>query len=231
MLNRFSLYDFIAILFPGIFSLWALEFLVDAPRLQRSIPLSGGLTDTSVLIVVGYITGLLLQGVSQLITERILLSWWGGFPSARWLLPDDQRFTEQFKRELSAALLNKFNITLNLDSTKSGPIDSALRRNQEIFYLCYRAIEKLSDLPQAFNAQYGLFRSLLTMFALLGTASVWKLWSFYRSGLGFDVEAAVALGLFVLGVIISYYRVTKRGEDFARAVYDVFLAHFQTRGN
>jgi len=231
LLNRFSLYDFIAVLFPGIFFLWALDFLVDAPRFQRSIPLSGGLTDTSVLIVVGYITGLLLQGVSQLITERILLSWWGGFPSARWLMPADQRFTEQFKTELSAALLNKFNILLDLDSTKSGTINSALKRNQEIFYRCYRAVEKLSDLPQTFNAQYGLFRSLLTTFALLATASIWKLWSVYRSGLGFDSEATLVLGLFVLGVIISYYRVTKRGEDFARAVYDVFLAHFQTRGN
>ena len=229
MLKRFSLYDFIAILFPGIFFLWALAFFVEAPLLQRSVPLSGGIADTSVLIVVGYVTGLLLQGVSQLVTERILLYWWGGFPSARWLLPDDQRFTLEFKTELSATLLRKFNISLELDPAKSGPKDSTLKRNQEIFYRCYRAVEKLSDLPQTFNAQYGLFRSLLTTFALLATASVWKLWSLHRSGLGFNNEAAVALGLFVLSAIISYYRVTKRGEDFARAVYDAFLANFARR--
>ncbi|MBI4526584.1 MAG: hypothetical protein HY695_22520 [Deltaproteobacteria bacterium] len=229
MLNRFSLYDFIAILFPGIFFLWALAFFVDAPLLQHSVPLSGGIADTSVLIVIGYVTGLLLQGVSQLLTERILLYWWGGFPSARWLLPDSQRFTPEFKMELSAILLRKFNISLELDPAKSGPKDSALKRNQEIFYRCYRAVEKLSDLPQTFNAQYGLFRSLLTTFALLVTAGVWTLWPLHRSGLGLDAETVLTLGLFILGAIISYYRAMKRGEDFARAVYDVFIANFASQ--
>ena len=229
MLNRFSLYDFIAILFPGIFFLWALAFVVDAFRLEQSIPLSGGLADTSVLIVIGYVTGLLLQGISQLLTEKILLFWWGGFPSARWLLPDDRRFSQEYKLELSALLLNKFNIPLELDPGKSSPKDSALKRNQEIFYRCYRAVEKVSDLPQTFNAQYGLFRSLLTTFVLLATASVWKLWLLHRSGHGFDNETGVALGLFMLGGLVTYYRVTRRGEDFARAVYDVMLANFGTR--
>jgi hypothetical protein len=194
--------------------------------LQRSIPLSGGITDTSVLIVVGYVTGLLLQGVSQLITEKILLWWWGGFPSARWLLPNDRRFTTDFKTELAAALLGKFNISLELDPAKLGSKDAALKRNQEIFYRCYRAVEKLSDLPQTFNAQYGLFRSLLTTFALLALVSVWRLWSFYRSGLGSDAEIVLALGFVLFGTIISYYRTMKRGEDFARAVYDVFITNF-----
>jgi hypothetical protein len=230
VLNRFSLYDFIANLFPGIFFLWALAFVVDASRFEHSIPLSGGLADTSVLIVIGYVTGLLLQGISQLVTEKILLFWWGGFPSARWLLPDDQRFTEEYKTELSALLLNRFNIPLQLDSANSGSKDSALKRNQEIFYRCYRAVEKLSDLPQTFNAQYGLFRSLLTTFVLLTVACVWKLWSLYRSGFGFDSQAAITLSFLVLGGIVTYCRVTKRGEDFAKAVYDVFLVNFGKTG-
>jgi len=226
VLNRFSLYDFIAVLFPGIFLLWALASVLHVPLLQEAIPLSGSIGDTSVLIVIGYVTGLLLQGVSQLFTEKILLWWWGGFPSARWLLPDDQRFTPELKTELSAILLRKFNISIDLDPAKSEPKASALKRNQEIFYRCYSSVEKVSDLPQTFNAQYGLFRSLLTTFALLVVVGIWKLWSVYQSGLGFDNEAAVVLGSSVLGTIISYYRVTKRGEDFARAVYDVFLANF-----
>jgi len=229
VLNRFSMYDFIGVLFPGIFLLWALGSFLRVPLLQESIPLSGSIGDTSVLIVIGYVTGLLLQGISQLLTERILLWWWGGFPSARWLLPDDQRFTPEFKRELSAILLGKFNISMELDPAKSEPKDSALKRNQEIFYRCYRAVEKLSDLPQTFNAQYGLFRSLLTTFALLIIASPWKLLSLYKLGSDFDNSVVIPLVFFVLGAIISYYRVTKRGEDFASGVYDVFLANFGTK--
>jgi hypothetical protein len=144
-------------------------------------------------------------------------------------MPTDQRFTEQFKTELSAALLIKFNISLDLDPTKTRTVNSALKRNQEIFYRCYRAVEKLSDLPQTFNAQYGLFRSLLTTFALLALTNVWKLSSLYKSGLGLHTETVLILGLFIFCAVISYYRAMKRGEDFARAVYDVFVANFASR--
>jgi hypothetical protein len=161
-----------------------------------------------------------------LVTEKILLVWWGGFPSARLLLPNDQRLTEEYKSELSALLLNKFNIRLQLNLEISESSDSALKRNHEIFYRCYRAVEKLSDLPQTFNAQFGLFRSLLTTFVLLAVVCVWNLWSLYRSGFGFDVQTAMTLGVVVIGGVITYFRVTKRGEDFAKAVYDVFLANF-----
>src|SRR5207237_7437566 len=103
MVNRFSLYDFIAVVIPGIFFLWAVGTLADVFALSKVVPLSGGITETSVLVVVGYVTGLLLQGISQHVLERMLLWWWGGFPSARWLLPDDARFTAQYKQEVAAA--------------------------------------------------------------------------------------------------------------------------------
>ena len=50
-------------------------------------------------------------------------------------------------------------------------------------------------------------------------------YSLYRWGHGFSVEAGVFFVLSLVGVMVSYWRVTKRGEDFARAVYDVFLAN------
>ena len=221
MLNKFSLYDFIAVIIPGIFFLWAIKAFVNIPILQQHIPLSGGITDTSVLIVVGYVSGLLLQGVSQHITERILLWWWGGFPSARWLLPEDKRFTYKYKQELSAVLQNKFDIDLNLNTTEQESKNETLNRNQEIFYRCYRSIEKTSDLPQIFNAQYGLFRSLLTTFILLMLLSGWKMIDSC-----FQIEAILLFILFFFGTVISYWRVVKRADDFAKSVYDVFISHF-----
>ena len=91
MLARFGLYDFFANIIPGIFFLWALGTVLEIAKLQQALPLTGGLAETSVLIVVGYLTGLLLQGVSQLVTEPVLKGVWGGFASERWLLPEDQR--------------------------------------------------------------------------------------------------------------------------------------------
>src|SRR5687768_3277764 len=86
MLSRFTVYEFVAVVLPGVFFLWSLGAVFEIGVLQEALPLKGGLTETSVVVVVGYITGLLLQGVSQLITENLLLRIWGGFQSARYLL-------------------------------------------------------------------------------------------------------------------------------------------------
>src|SRR5437870_8261846 len=145
MIARFSLYDFIAVVIPGIFFLWAVGTLADVFALSKVVPLSGGITETSVLVVVGYVTGLLLQGISQHVFERMLLWWWGGFPSARWLLPDDARFTGQYKQEVAAAVGSKFGVVLDLGSNGGADQAARLKRNQEIFRRCYRAIDKLSE--------------------------------------------------------------------------------------
>jgi hypothetical protein len=85
MIARFGLYDIIAGVIPGILFLWGISLVSDSIE----IPLTGGLAETSVLVALAYVTGLILQGISQGLTEKILLKAWGGFPSARWLLPDD----------------------------------------------------------------------------------------------------------------------------------------------
>lgn len=222
MLNKFSLYDFIAVIIPGIFFLGAVKAFVDIPILEQLIPLSDGITNTFVFIVIGYVSGLLLQGLSQHITEKILLWWWGGFPSAQWLLPKNKRFTDKYKQELSVALQNKFHVELNLTADEQVSTVDALKRNQEIFYRCFRSIEKLSDLPQIFNAQYGLFRCLFTTFILLAFLSGWKMIKTW-----FQSDDALLFILFLLGTVICYWRVLKRADDFARSVYDVFLANFK----
>jgi hypothetical protein len=227
LLARFGLYDFFANIIPGIFFLWALGTVLGVRDLREALPLTGGLAETSVLIVIGYLTGLLLQGVSQTITERALKWWWGGFPSERWLLAEDERLTAEYKAQLGEAASRRFGLALDLSfpATSRAPGRKArMKRNQEIFYRCYRSVEKASDQPQTFNAQYGLFRGLLTTFLLLTFISLglvahglWVARSFVPSPhLAFTAASMV-------GGIISYQRTKKRGEDFAKAVLDVFL--------
>ena len=196
-------------------------------ELREALPLTGGLAETSVLLIIGYLTGLLLQGISQVITERALKWWWGGFPSERWLLVEDDGLTAEYKTQLGEAALRRFGLALDLSSpqTKSALGRKArMVRNQEIFYRCYRSVEKASDQPQTFNAQYGLFRGLLTTFLLLTFISLgfvghglWVTRSLVPSS--HVVFAAASM----VGGIISYQRMKKRGEDFAKAVLDVFL--------
>ena len=106
MISKLSLYDLIAVTIPGILFLWGIS-LVSNPA---SIPLTGGLAETSVLVALGYVIGLILQGISQGLTEKILLKMWGGFPFARWLLPNDNQFSKEYKSKIKKAVEDKFSI-------------------------------------------------------------------------------------------------------------------------
>ncbi len=217
MIARFSLYDLVAALIPGILFLWGISMFSDS----INIPFTGGLAESSVLVALGYVTGLILQGISQGLTEKVLLKIWGGFPSARWLLPDDTKFSKEYKSKIKKTIEDKYSIKANDEQSK----EEQLKRNQEIFYLCYNAVdkEKLSDRPQIFNAHYGLFRCLLTTFTLL---------FFFDLGVllfGEPQNKSVIFGVLVfaiIGAVVSYFRTKKRGEDFAKSIYDLFLVQF-----
>jgi hypothetical protein len=217
MIARFSLYDLIAGVIPGILFLWGISLLSDSLR----IPFTGGLAETSVLVALAYVTGLILQGISQGLTERILLKAWGGFPSARWLLPDDNYLSKEYKSKIKQMIESKYSIKTDEEQ----PRDQQIKRNQEIFYLCYNAVdkEKLSDRPQIFNAHYGLFRCLLTTFTLLFLINIGFLI------FGCPKNGTLSLGILVfsfVGAVVSYFRTKKRGEDFAKSIYDLFLVRF-----
>lgn len=217
MSAKFSLYDLVAALMPGILFLWGVSMFSDL----IDIPFTGGLAETSVLVALGYVTGLILQGISQGLTEKILLKIWGGFPSARWLLPDDTKFSKEYKSKIKKAVEDKYSIKADDELST----EEQLKRNQEIFYLCYNAVdkEKLSDRPQIFNAHYGLFRCLLTTFTLLSLFDLGVLL------FGEPQNKSVICGVLVfaiIGAVVSYFRTKKRGEDFAKSIYDLFLVRF-----
>lgn len=217
MITKFGLYDLIAGVIPGILFLWGISLVSDSIE----IPFTGGLAETSVLVALAYVTGLILQGISQGLTEKILLKAWGGFPSARWLLPDDNYLSKEYKSKIKQIIESKYSIKTHEEQ----PRDDQIKKNQEIFYLCYNAVdkEKLSDRPQIFNAHYGLFRCLLTTFTLLFLINVGLLIS------GGPKSRTLSLGILVfsfVGSLVSYFRTKKRGEDFAKAIYDLFLVRF-----
>lgn len=229
MTAKFNLYDFIASLIPGLVFLWTVEQLAKLGGWSSPFPSSGQLPETSMLVALGYVTGLMLQAVSERVTEKqVLFRIWGGFPSARWLLPDDPKFSASYKTRVLELIAERFKVKTEPDipehSHPAKKRELRLKKNQELFYLCYNAVDNLSPRPQIFNAQYGLFRCLLTMFALLACASlflaVWK-WSKLPDKRGL----LVFLPPFFAGLAwLSYQRCTKRGEDFAKSIYDLFIA-------
>ena len=229
MIPRFDLYDFIANLIPGLVFLWCVEALAGLMGWHLPLDFAGGLAETSILVALGYITGLLLQGLSQgLVEKRILKPLWKGFPSERWLLPDDEHFSADYKERLLSLIADRFKIATEPDLPPNCPADRArelrLKKNRELFYLCYHDVGNANPRPLAFNAQYGLFRCLLTMFGLLAVLSVaglvWTLVANRGRATAFGLWAL----LFVVSAWIAYARCKKRGEDFAQSVFDLFTA-------
>jgi len=229
MVPRLDLYDVIANLIPGLVFLWCVQVLAGPVGWTLPLDFAGGLAETSTLAAVAYITGLLLQGISQgLVEKRILKPLWKGFPSEAWLLPDEEHFSADYKKRLLSLIADCFKVTTEPDIPPNCPTDRArslrLKKNRELFYLIYHAVGETSPRPLTFNAHYGLFRCLLTMFALLAVLSlaglVWALVVRRHQAAAFGLWTS----LFVLSAVIAYARCKKRGEDFAQSVFDLFMA-------
>jgi len=229
VLDKFTLYDFIAVIIPGLFLLWALEVILKFHSLERSIPLPTSIEEFSFVLVVGYVTGTLLQGISQQMTEKILRRSWNGYPSARWLLPTDTRLSRAYKHELALAIRKTFGAALAEDAGGKESNEALLKRNHELFYLCRRSSEKLSELPQTFLAQYAFLRSLLTTFALLAAVATITLVAAVLAHPAIVVQRFVLWALLVAGNVLIYFQLKQRDEDFVQSVYDLFLVNFGKR--
>jgi hypothetical protein len=234
MTQKLGTYDVIAGLIPGLALLWGLAWLCDYFGAPRVIPISSSLGDTSLLLALAYVTGLLLQGISQGITEKLVLALSGGFPSSRWLFEDDGHFSVEYKTRLKEAIASTFDtraepvVPKELRKNQAREVKS--RRYQELFYLCYNLVDqkKLSDRPLIFNAQYGLFRAMLTLALLVCavfTAALALRWPQIAQKGDLPLWFWI-LAFFGASAIVAFSRMRKRGEDFAKSIYDLFYSYY-----
>jgi hypothetical protein len=225
MISRFDLYDFIADLIPGLVFLWCLQALVGLMGWHLPLDFAGGLAETSILLALGYIVGLLFQGLAQGFVEKhILKRLWKGFPSERWLLPEDEHFSEDYKKRLLSLIAERFKVATEPDPPPDRARDLRLKKNRELFYLCYHDVGPDNPRLLKFNAQYGLFRGLLTMLGLLVMLSLLGLGWALLVRPGKAAAFSIWTGLFAISAVIAYARCKKRGEDFAQSVFDSFMA-------
>jgi len=229
MIARFDLYDFVANLIPGLVFLWCVQMLAGLFGWALPLDFKGGLAETSILVALGYITGLLLQGFAQgLVEQRILKRLWRGFPSERWLLPDDEHFSAAYKARLLELIRERFKVSTEPEVPADWTTDRAaglrLKKNRELFFLVYNHVAEARPRPLIFNAHYGLFRGLLTMFALLAGLSLAGLVTAAFCHPAHVWALAIWVVVFAVAALIAYARCKKRGDDFAQSVYDLFMA-------
>ena len=229
MIARFNFYDFIANLVPGLFFLWCASVMLAMIGCRVPLDFTGGLAETSIIVTVGYVAGLMLQAVSeQFVQRKILLPMWGGFPSSRWLLPDDPQFSKSYKKNLLALIAKRFDVSVEpeipANATDREIHEARLKKNSELFYLCYRYTDSLGPYPQTFNALFGMFRCFLSLFALLCAMAfiglIIAIFGQHASAGKFLVLTA----LFGVCGWLSYAQCKKRSDDFARSVYDLFVS-------
>ena len=86
------------------------------------------------LIALGYVTGLMRQAVSERYVQgKILLRAWKGFPSARWLLPEDTYFSKSYKDQLNALITEWFKVPTVIQSVlKAVPWLDSCQRESEV---------------------------------------------------------------------------------------------------
>jgi hypothetical protein len=239
MLQKFGLYEFLANLIPGLAFISALSWLAQFFGHQPVLPITGAVGEASVLIAWSYIVGLLLQGIAEGLVEKFVLFVTGGYPSWRWMIEGGGGFTPEHRVKLKDAIRDYFGEpvepTIPPNASHNKVLDAQRRKYQELFYLCLNLVEqkKLSDRPLSFNTHYGLFRGLLTFTLLLmpvfGSALVFH-WA--------EVIQRNATGLFqwillllLAAAIVSYFRMIKRGEDFARSIYDLFFSFYRNEAS
>jgi len=215
-IDKLSLYDFIAVLIPGIFFLISTEMIFNFASSEFVIPEGNNFSLLLLLIVFGYITGILLQGLSQTITDRILKLFWKGQLSEKCLMDNSQFLSDDYKK----IFWEKVKLKLNR-SKPTGNEHGIRKNNREIFSLIVKLIEreKHSDKIQIFIAQFSFFRSLLTVFSILLSFLVFKYFSY-----GNFTRIEIMILIFsLIGLLISYSGAKRRNEDFVKATLDAFI--------
>jgi hypothetical protein len=235
MLQKFGLYEFLANLIPGLAFISALSWLAEFFGHKPVLPITGTVGEASVLIAWSYIVGLLLQGVAEGLVEKLVLVVTGGYPSWRWMIEGGKGFTPEHRTKLKDAIRDYFGEpvepTIPSNATQDKVLDGQRRRYQELFYLCLNLVEqkKLSDRPLSFNTHYSLFRGLLTFTLLLLPVFGWALtfhWTEVAQRNAVEVFQSI-LSLLLVAAIVSYFRMIKRGEDFAKSIYDLFFSFYR----
>ena len=218
MLNRFSFYDFMGFLVPGMIGLWAGTTFFDQ-FLGIAFPLqpAGSLGESTLFVIASYFVGHVLQGFGNRLEDRAVRRW-GGYPSQTLMRDSDSKYPKEFKRQ----------IVLKAKEILSLPEDADV---QERFNLIFTFLQQqgLDTMSQRFNGLYGFYRGLIitswlgqVLFAVLAVKHLFTNWKLLL------VDLTLVAG-FEVAKRECWKRFTRFGRYFADAVYRGFYVYSHTR--
>lgn len=201
MIERLNFYDIYGYLLPGLTFL-GLIWLPFGLVSQHWPPAE--LSSALVALVVGYITGHILQGLATKAIPSTRKDRRGEprYPSDILLDDGDETFSREVKGRLADRILEHFGIDVS-DAGNPDP-KSRERRRQDAFFLCRRALMRqgIASYAEQFEGMYALMRGLaaacgLSFFYDLG----WALAGFFSASLGPVVVYILVAGLLLLAVL------------------------------
>jgi hypothetical protein len=216
--SKLNLYDFLGYIIPGSLIVLILNSFFENV-LDTNFILNvndGSIVETTSFIILSYFIGILMHELSQIIEKYFLKKIWGGFPSERFLLDNDEKYSEEFKNELKKVIESKYNIKLN----------NTRKKNQEAFNLIYSKVQKLdgNDKIQLFNTIYGMCRSL---FSGVIVSSVFYIIKFFIEYGENNMVNMTYIMLFVSASYLLYRRSTRFSKRFADYVYRDFYNYYK----
>ncbi|MGE5418173.1 MAG: hypothetical protein ACM3UZ_15645 [Acidobacteriota bacterium] len=216
--SKLGLYEVMGYIIPGLLSLAAIN--IAAMKLlghSFEFKTTNEFITTAVLLVIVMFLGILLHEIGQLFEEYFFKPMWKGFLSQRFLLEEDDYYSQDMKEKLRNMAEVKYSIK---------PKKYDKKMSQEVFNLMYSNVESNSkdSAAQLFNAQYGMYRScfagsilmLFTYLVLLIGSLVRKDWN--------SCPELLFVSLFWLLVVFLFGRRIRRfGERFADRVIRTFV--------
>jgi hypothetical protein len=210
--NKLSIYDLLGYIIPGSLIILVLnDFFTNVLNEKFIIDISNGtIVESIVFVIISYFLGTIIHELSQIIEKYIFKKIWGGFPSEKFLLKDDKKYSVEFKNKMISLIESEYDI--HLDNTKN--------KNQEAFNLIYSTVQKLDgkDKIQLFNTIYGMCRSLFSGVIVIIPFYLFRVC--LKSG---DyVVNLVYIVIFSLSSYLLFRRCKRFSERFADYVYRDF---------
>lgn len=201
----FSLYDFWASIFPGIF---LISFIV-----ALTFPLSAITLDSvsiTLLLIVAYVVGQILQGLGSIL-EMVYYRKGGRYPSVLYLKEEDKWFSKEFGSKLKEEISKKFGM-------------SSDSRLQEMFDLCYRyVIQKgIGGRAEKFLSIHGFYRGMTVAASIAFISSLINIYFYYSTQ---NLLIAIAM---LFSILIFFYQYTRFSRRFVHEVYSQFYVHVTT---
>lgn len=207
VLKELGLYDLTGYLIPGVVVVSALIHVANATVSSlKKDPIKRPVYE---IIVVGYITGHLLQAVAAFLEDRLLPIIW----QPLFWRPLDQLYAEEsaFREALKSAVKNTF---ANVESSP--------------FILCqtYVRVHGLDAYTDIMQARYAFFRGLTLALFISGCALAYK-W-FRRRGQAHRGRVLIMSGLLLVATVLSVWRTFRFENYYVDGVYRTFYVATQS---